>query len=149
MSSPSEPDVVPDGFVVTPQAVMSLFAGTGMLEEMNRRIQAAGGYLPETLQDLSESLSELTESAPLPDRLVEEFLCRAGGAAQKCPGEMRSRFSGRCGPAWMIARRHAGPDPGCWSGADLPCMSDMISWLPATLARKQQAQGPWFTMRAA
>ena len=67
------PDVVPDGFVVTAAGCMSLFAGTGMLEEMNRRIQAAGGYIPETLQELSESLSELTKSTPLPNRLVDEF----------------------------------------------------------------------------
>ena len=86
------PDVVPDGFVVTAAGCMSLFAGTGMLEEMNRRIQAAGGYLPETLQDLSESLSELTESTPLPDRLVEEFCAALAELRKKCPGEMRLLF---------------------------------------------------------
>ena len=40
------PDVVPDGFVVTAAGCMSLFAGTGMLEEINRRIQAAGAVFP-------------------------------------------------------------------------------------------------------
>ena len=142
------PDVVPDGFVVTAAGCMSLFAGTGMLEEMNRRIQAAGGYLPETLQDLSERLSELTESTPLPDRLVEEFCAALAELRKKCPGEMRLLFKGVCGPAWMTAKTRRARIPGCWSGApQSPCMRPIwISWLPCI--RRWPASSrprPWFT----
>ncbi|WP_300717830.1 PEP-utilizing enzyme [uncultured Desulfovibrio sp.] len=138
------PEVVPEGFVVTAAGCMSLFAGTEMLEEMDRRIQAAGGYVPETLQELSESLGELTESTPLPDRLVMEFCAALEQLRQKCPGRMRLLFKGRLWPCTDEGEQHSESDPGLlvWGPTVSLHAPDMeiLAALHKTLARKQQAQ---------
>lgn len=134
------PEVIPPGFVVTAAGCQRLFLADDVQNEIQRRVQAAGGLGPKHLPRLSDSLAALVESTPLPRELVE--------AVQEALAELRARCNG---PARLVLRGRLWPlneekdeDHGLllWGPAvalDAPD-ADILRALHVTLARKERAQ---------
>lgn len=133
------PDVTPPGFVITAAGCRRILEHDGLQEEINRRIQAAGGLSPATLPELSENLCALVESAPIPAATADAVLEQVRRLREETAGTaMRLLFRGRLWP------EEKNGDHGLllW-GPSLPLDAPderILAAVRATLARKQQAQ---------
>ncbi|MGE9986416.1 PEP/pyruvate-binding domain-containing protein [Desulfovibrio sp. SGI.169] len=146
------PEVVPSGFVVTAAGCQHFFQSGELQSEINRRVQAAGGFGPEHLAKLSESLGSLVESTPLPADLAEAALTEVRALRARCQRPMRLLLRGRLWPrasltddaAESAATAENVMDPGLllWGpSAPLDAPDEAIlQALHVTLARKQRAQ---------
>lgn len=133
------PEAVPQGFVITAAGCQHYFQSNGLQNEINRRIQAAGGLEPKTLSRLSRQLGELVENTPLPDDLRTAVL--------EAVGRLRNMYAG-CEMQLLLRGRVWPPDAGescgvvVW-GPPVPLHAPDEAVLKAvlgTLARKQYSQ---------
>lgn len=65
---------VPEGFIATATACQRLMNHMGLQEEVSRRVQAAGDARPDNIEDLTASIRELIELAPVPDDVADALL---------------------------------------------------------------------------
>lgn len=146
------PEAVPPGFVITAAGCQHFFQSGELQSEINRRVQAAGGFGPEHLAGLSESLGTLVESTPLPDDLIQAVLAEVRALRARCRRPMRLLLRGRLWPRVSSGGEGAESadtaekvmDPGLllW-GPAVPLTapdSEILQALHVTLARKQRAQ---------
>lgn len=146
------PEAVPPGFVITAAGCQHFFQSGELQSEINRRVQAAGGFGPAHLARLSESLGALVENTPLPDDLAKAVLAEVRDLRARCQRPMRLLLRGRLWPRAYAGEEEtecAGPaeklmDPGLllW-GPSVPLDApddEILKALHVTLARKQRAQ---------
>lgn len=147
------PQAVPLGFVVTAAGCQHFFQSGDLQSEINRRIQAAGGFGPEHLSKLSESLGSLVENTFLPEDLAEAVLAEVRALRDRCQRPMRLLLRGRLWPRPVPEGENESGDPGTaenvmdpglllW-GPSVPLDApdkEILNALHVTLARKQRAQ---------
>ena len=147
------PQAVPLGFVVTAAGCQHFFQSGDLQSEINRRIQAAGGFGPEHLSKLSESLGSLVENTFLPEDLAEAVLAEVRVLRDRCQRPMRLLLRGRLWPRPVPEGENESGDPGTaenvmdpglllW-GPSVPLDApdkEILNALHVTLARKQRAQ---------
>lgn len=134
------PDVIPPGFVVTAAGCQRLFLTDDVQNEIQRRVQAAGGFGPKHLARLSDSLGALVESTPLPAELAEAVRAALRELRARCQGPMRLLLRGRLWPL----HEEKNEDHGLllWGPSvslDAPD-AEILRALHITLARKERAQ---------
>lgn len=134
------PEVIPPGFVVTAAGCQRLFLADDVQNEIQRRVQAAGGLGPKHLRRLSESLVALVESTPLPRELVDAVLAALAELRARCDCPMRLVLRGRLWPL----HEEKNEDNGLllWGPSvalDAPD-ADILHALHVTLARKEGPQ---------
>ena len=68
-----EPNVIPQGFILTQAGCQHYFQHNDLQKEINRQIQAAGGLEPKHLHTLAKKLAKLIISTPLPEELAKDI----------------------------------------------------------------------------
>lgn len=134
------PEVIPPGFVVTAAGCQRLFLADDVQNEIQRRVQAAGGFGTKHLARLSESLGSLVESTPLPPELTEAVLAAVRELRARCSGPVRLVLRGRLWP--LHEEKDADHGLLLWGPSvalDAPD-ADILHALHVTLARKERAQ---------
>lgn len=134
------PEVIPPGFVVTAAGCRRLFLADDVQNEIQRRVQAAGGLGPRQLPGLSDSLAALVESTPLPRELVEAVQAALAELRARCNGPVRLVLRGRLWPL----HEEKDEDHGLllWGPSvalDAPD-AEILQALHVTLARNERAQ---------
>ena len=93
------PDNIPAGFVLTEAGCHRILQGNGLQEELNRRLQAAGGLTPDVLPELSHRLGGLVEEADIPDDVAEALRAHLADLRAAHAGKaMRLLLRGRLWP---------------------------------------------------